>query len=87
MTGCNDLYSNFVQGSKGMAIISKTGDCGPPSSTYKGQLPKKANMIWQSKTEPGRQRPLSERMGRPGRRHPQRQALQRGANAASKPAW
>jgi predicted dehydrogenase len=53
MTGCNDLYSNYVQGSKGMAIISKSGDCGPPSSTYKGQLPKKSNMLWQSKTKAG----------------------------------
>jgi predicted dehydrogenase len=53
ITGCDDLYSNFANGSKGMAIISKSGDCGPPSSIYKGQLPEKSNMLWQSKTKPG----------------------------------
>jgi predicted dehydrogenase len=57
MAGCNDLYSNYVQGSKGMAIISKSGDCGPPSSTYKGQLPEKSKMLWQSKTKPDDQGP------------------------------
>ncbi len=57
MAGCDDLYSNYVQGSKGMAIVSKTGDCGPPSSTYKGQLPKRANRLWQSKTPPGEENP------------------------------
>ena len=35
MAGCDELYYNFVHGSKGMAIISKTGDCGPPSSIYR----------------------------------------------------
>jgi predicted dehydrogenase len=49
---CDVIYSNYIQGSKGMGIISKAQDCGAPSSTYKGQLPNKANMIWQSKTNP-----------------------------------
>jgi hypothetical protein len=40
-----------------MAIISKSGDCGPPSSTYKGQLPEKSKMLWQSKTKPDDQGP------------------------------
>jgi len=57
MFDCDDLYSNFVHGSKGMAIISKTGDCGAPSSTYKGQLPKRSDLIWQSKTTPGDENP------------------------------
>ena len=52
MFDCDDLYSNFVQGSKGMGIISKSGDCGAPSSIYKGQLPKPSNLLWQSKTKP-----------------------------------
>ena len=30
MTGCDDLYCSFAQGSKGMAIVSKNGDCGMP---------------------------------------------------------
>ncbi len=53
MAGCDDLYSNYIHGSKGMAIVSKTGDCGAPSSIYKGQLPERAHMLWQSKTKPG----------------------------------
>jgi predicted dehydrogenase len=57
MPGCDDLYSNYVQGSKGLAIVSKTGDCGAPSSIYKGQQPIRANMLWQSKTPPGEENP------------------------------
>ena len=65
MAGCEERYYNFVHGSKGMAIISKTGDCGAPSSTYRGQQPEFAkgdearplNMIWQSKSKPGEPTP------------------------------
>ena len=58
MSGCEDFYASYVQGTKGMAIVSKTGDCGPPSSTYKGQLPKHENLLWRSKTAPSeRDRP------------------------------
>ena len=54
----------FAQGTKGYAVLSKVGDCGPQSSIYKGQLPERANMIWESKIdEPIRS--LPERMGRP----------------------
>lgn len=53
MTGCpDDLYCNYVQGTKGIGVISKSGDCGPPSSTYKGHVVKKSKMIWQSKNHP-----------------------------------
>ena len=52
MTGCNDLYSTYLHGSKGMAIVSKSGDCGMPSSLYKGQLPKSGERIWESKVAP-----------------------------------
>jgi predicted dehydrogenase len=48
MVGALPLYSSYAQGSKGLAIISKNGDCGTPSSTYKGQSPDRENMIWQS---------------------------------------
>jgi predicted dehydrogenase len=57
MTGCNDLYSTYLHGSKGMAIVSKSGDCGLPSSLYKGQLPKSADRIWESKIAPDEQDP------------------------------
>jgi predicted dehydrogenase len=73
MPGCEERYYNFVHGSKGMAIISKTGDCGAPSSIYKGQQPEfppdyeartakgervdPLNMLWQSKNKPGEGNP------------------------------
>ena len=65
MAGCEERYYNFVHGSKGMAIISKSADCGAPSSTYRGQQPEFAkgddsrptNMIWQSKSKPGEPTP------------------------------
>ena len=47
--GCNDIYSSYAHGSKGMAIVSKSGDCGMPSSTYKGQNPTRSNLLWESK--------------------------------------
>ena len=57
MTGCDDLYCSFAHGSKGMAIVSKNGDCGMPSTTYKGQNPQRSNLIWESKVERDQQDP------------------------------
>ena len=74
MVGALPIYSSYAHGSKGLAIISKNGDCGTPSSTYKGQNTDRANMIWQSTDKSN---PLSKRMGRTDLRHPRRQALQR----------
>ena len=48
MVGALPLYSSYAHGSKGLAVISKNGDCGTPSSTYKGQSQDRENMIWQS---------------------------------------
>jgi predicted dehydrogenase len=55
--GCTNIYSSYAHGSKGMAIVSKNGDCGMPSSTYKGQEPEKSKMIWQSKVKPEERSP------------------------------
>jgi predicted dehydrogenase len=55
--GCNDIYSSYAHGSKGMAIVSKSGDCGMPSSTYKGQNPTRSNLLWESKVNPSEQDP------------------------------
>ena len=55
--GCNDIYSSYAHGSKGMAIVSKSGDCGMPSSTYKGQNPTRSNLLWESKVNPAEQDP------------------------------
>ncbi len=57
MAGCNDIYSSYVHGSKGVAIAAKNGDCGPPSSIYKGQNTKRSDMIWESKAPSGEEDP------------------------------
>ncbi|MGO9200800.1 MAG: Gfo/Idh/MocA family protein [Limisphaerales bacterium] len=51
MNGCNDTYASYVHGSKGMAIASNSGDCQPPSSTFKGQNIARSNLIWTSKDQ------------------------------------
>ena len=48
VTGAEHIYKSAAHGTKGCAILSKSGDCGLPSSLYKGQLPTKANRIWKS---------------------------------------
>jgi len=48
MAGCENIYSSFVHGTKGSAIASKAGDCGPPSSIYTGQNPDRENKLWES---------------------------------------
>ena len=48
MTGCMQHFASYMHGAKGMAIGSKSGDCGMPSSLYKSQLPESADMIWES---------------------------------------
>jgi len=57
INGCNDIYSSYAQGSKGMAIVSHHSDCGLPSSTYKGQNPERSNLLWVSKVNPDQQNP------------------------------
>jgi hypothetical protein len=57
MTGCQDIYSSHIHGTKGSAIASKSGDCGAPSSTFKGQMPKRSEMIWESKVDPDQRDP------------------------------
>jgi hypothetical protein len=49
IVGCNDIYSSYAHGSKGMAIVAANGDCGLPSSIHTGQSPRRGNAIWTSK--------------------------------------
>ncbi len=49
MMGCKEFYASYAHGSKGMAVVSKSGDCGMPSSIYKGQDVNRADMLWESK--------------------------------------
>jgi predicted dehydrogenase len=57
MNGCHDIYSSYVHGSKASAIASKSGDCGLPSTIFKGQNPQRSNMIWTSKVAPDQMDP------------------------------
>ncbi|MBI4578480.1 MAG: Gfo/Idh/MocA family oxidoreductase [Planctomycetes bacterium] len=53
MNGCNDIYSSYLHGSKGSAIVSRGGDCGMPSSLHKSQSMQPSDMIWESKVNEG----------------------------------
>ncbi|MGA2177326.1 MAG: gfo/Idh/MocA family oxidoreductase [Verrucomicrobiota bacterium] len=55
--GCQDIYCSYAHGSKGLAIVSKAGDCGMPSSTYHGQNPDRAKLIWTSQVSRDQQNP------------------------------
>lgn len=57
MNGCQNIYSSYLHGSRGMAIVSREGDCGMPSSTYKGQNPVRSDMTWESRINPEESNP------------------------------
>ncbi len=57
INGCNDIYSSYAHGSKGLAIVSKAGDCGAPSSIFKGQNMQRSNLLWTSKADPTQANP------------------------------
>jgi predicted dehydrogenase len=57
MDGCQEIYTSCLQGTKGMGIASKSGDCGLPSSLYKNQTANAADLIWESKVSPDQQDP------------------------------
>ena len=48
MNGCVPIYSSYAHGSKGMAVVSRQGDCGLPSSIYTGQNPDRSKRTWVS---------------------------------------
>ncbi len=49
--GCNDIYSTYAHGSKGMAVVTATADDGP-CSIHTGQNPRRDNAVWTSKVSP-----------------------------------
>ena len=57
INGCNDIYSSYAHGTKGMAIVAKRNDCDPPSSIYKGQNPQASDRLWESKVKPDERDP------------------------------
>ena len=46
--GTTAVYYSFLHGTKGCAIASRIGDCGGPSSIYKGFAEDKDNILWKS---------------------------------------
>lgn len=57
INGCEEIYTSCLQGTKGMGIASKSGDCGLPSSLFKSSMPTPADLIWESKVSPDEQDP------------------------------
>ena len=57
VSGAEAIYASYAHGSKGMAIVSKNGDCGMPSSTYKTQKPQRDSMLWTSQVKPNESDP------------------------------
>jgi hypothetical protein len=57
ISGAENIYSSYAHGSKGSAIVSNRGDCGPPSKIFKGQNPDDADMTWESTTPQGQGSP------------------------------
>ena len=53
MNGCQNIYASYLHGTKGIAVASRSGDCGAPSSIYQGQLVERQNQIWRSETPDG----------------------------------
>lgn len=48
MEGALGMYSTYVQGTKGIAIVARANDCGGPSAIYKGQNMTESRLLWQS---------------------------------------
>ena len=57
MTGCTQVYSSYAHGTKGIAIVSKNGDCGMPSIIYSGQNLDSSKIRWQSKVDRSERNP------------------------------
>jgi hypothetical protein len=49
--GCEQIYASYLHGAKGMAVASKRGDCGQPSSLYNIPMTA-ADIIWESQVSP-----------------------------------
>jgi len=59
MYGCLPIYASYAHGTKGYAVVSKNGDCGEPSSTYKGYKEDHSKLLWTStdKVNPAEKNP------------------------------
>ena len=57
MTGCDDQYASYIHGTKGSAIVSKSGDCGLPSSIHRSHNMTRDDMVWTSQVSPDERNP------------------------------
>jgi len=48
MNGCQSIYKSYAHGTKGMAIVSASGDCGLPSGTFNNHKGGRDAMVWRS---------------------------------------
>lgn len=55
--GCKDIYASYAHGTTGFAVVSEHGDCGMPSSTYKGGKAERSKKIWGSNVKGDEQNP------------------------------
>jgi len=69
--GAHPIYSSYAHGSKGIAVVSSSNDCDPPSRTFKGQNITRSAMIWESKIDPEERNPYQNEWKLPHGRHPQ----------------
>ncbi len=57
INGCHPIYASYAHGTKGLAVVSNSNDCDPPSRTFTGQNMQRSNMIWQSTVPPDEKSP------------------------------
>lgn len=57
MPDCKILYASYAHGTKGMAVVSNSGDCGLPSSIHDGHHPDPRTRRWVSEVAPAAQDP------------------------------
>lgn len=57
VNGAHPIYSSYAHGAKGLAVVSSSNDCDPPSRIFKGQNISRSNMLWESKIEPAERNP------------------------------
>jgi predicted dehydrogenase len=57
VVGCDELYHSFAHGTKGTAILSRSGDCGGPSATFHGLGSSSKDRIWESRLPKGEENP------------------------------
>jgi predicted dehydrogenase len=57
INGAESIYSSYIHGTKGSAVVARNGDYGRPSSIHSGQNQDRASMIWRSEVPQELQNP------------------------------